>query len=121
MGQENLLARYLLEKEGLQYFEEEDWFLTYKPYPQTKELYVSQLYLDPEKRGGKFRDYIWKRTQDIAYENCCELVICDVDVTHNNPEMSLKFLLNLGFKIEKLDKKFIYLFKQLDEEYKYGI
>lgn len=114
----DLFKRYLREKEGLQLYEEENWFITYSvlnDFRGLKEFYISHIYFEPEIRGGKHKLPVWDKVLEIANSYEADYISGDVDCTLNDPEKSLKFLFREGFKIDKLDGQIIYLFKPLKE------
>lgn len=105
----SLFSEYYLERENLKTFENEDLFFTYKCTDDGTEFHVVDMYIRPEKRGGACIAQLLNKVCEMATELKTKYIVSKVDCTSKNPEMSLKIMLKIGFKLLKAENNLVWL------------
>lgn len=107
----SLYSEYVMEREGYNCIEEEDYFYTYKKIGEA--LYLRDMYVRLEsRRKGKAREIVTD-IENKAKELNCNRVITTVDKETNNWEVNKKGIMSAGFVVLKEDST-IYFVKELE-------
>lgn len=106
-------AKYLEETSHKRMFEIEEGFFIYQV--NGKELYVQEVYVDPEFRRLGIASLLDQKAIEIAKENGCEYIKGSVITSSPKATESMKFQLSLGYKIAYSDRDIIYLIKNVGE------
>lgn len=105
----DMYNRYCKEMYGRDVLVEEHGFIVYKIY-EDNSLYIHAIYVDKDKRKEGYGRYLEQKV--INKENPSS-VFCYVDLTTNNPELSLKSILMGGYNIHNTTSETIILKKNV--------
>ena len=93
----SLYADYIKERQNIETLECEKAFVTYEIYPDLKELYLMDVYVDPKyRRTGILRGY-FNKIVEIAKEANCNFIMGSVDMSTKNWQKMEKIMINEGF------------------------
>jgi len=102
---------YIREKIGYESYENETGFALYKANPVTKIMDVADFYIKPEYRVKHYAKDFFLGLVKLAKENGCNKFTGGVCVSHKDPEVSLKALLRVRFKISHIHEDMIYFYQ----------
>lgn len=94
---------YLKETENKNYYETEYGFFVWKIFKEQKELYIAELYLDPEYRKSIYGYKFVEIAKEIAKNNDCLIVTSRVLITNLNCTESVLWNIRCGFQIAALN------------------
>ena len=102
---------YLLEREGGDVVTEHYGFMHYSL--GDNDIFIRNMYIDPDYRGQKKPKEILEKIESIGREEKKQYVTCQCDINEENPERSIKNILNNGFKVIQLNGSLIQFAKEL--------
>lgn len=99
-----LYADYIKEIFDRECYYDDDCFLTYNLYPETKEVSIVDYYCVPEKRGkGKMLQLVTNLVKDMSKEGYLTFYGY-VDTNQNGWEYSEKIMKKFGFEYLKTEE-----------------
>ena len=104
-----MYAEYCKEMYGRDVLVDEHGFIVYKLY-EDNSLYIHAIYVDKEKRQKGYGRYLEEK---IINKEKASSVYCYVDLTTDNPELSLKSILMGGYTVHSSNSETIVLKKDL--------
>jgi GNAT superfamily N-acetyltransferase len=103
MYKQYLLSKY--EYDGA--IEEDGAFLLYKILPETSELVIGEIYVEPQKRKDGLATRLANQAMMIAKMKDLKYLTCQTQLTGKADEVSLIAILSYGFKPIKAHDNFI--------------
>ena len=106
-----MYALYQKELYGREVFEDEDGFIMYSKYDDNS-IYLHAIFVKPEKRRKGAGTNLEKKIIDSLKPS---VAFCYVDLTTNNPTLSLNSILSAGYTIFSASEVSIVLRKVCNE------
>jgi predicted GNAT superfamily acetyltransferase len=107
-----LYKEYLLERENVELFYDEDSFVTYKLYDDY--MYVIDIYVKPEaRRKGKAFE-LGRDMDKLAKSFNYNKIMGSVCMSTNGWKISLEGLIKFGYSVDSVKGDMVYLLKDLN-------
>lgn len=111
----NLYKEYLLTKHEYDGSIEEDGaFLLYKLCPQTSELVIGEIFVEPLKRTSGVATKLANQAMMIAKAKNLNYLTCQTRLTGKGDDVSMMAILSYGFKPIKADMNTISFYKEVE-------
>ena len=104
-----LYANYCKEMYGRDIISDEHGFIVYKAY-EDRSLYIHAIYVNEGKRQD---GHAYKLEKAVIDKENPSSVFCYVDLTTNNPDLSLSVILAAGYKVFNTTSESIMLKKEM--------
>lgn len=108
---EDMLKEYFIEREGVNFIQDEFGFAIYKVYLDT--CYIRDVFVNSDIRrwghASKYADTI----SGIAKSKGCNLLTTSLSCLAKNSDISLKVIMNYGFRMCTASDNMIYFSKEI--------
>lgn len=107
----HLYEKYIKERENKTYVGSDHYFFTYNI--ENGELYLANIYLDPDYRGTSLVAEIDAELVRIAKENDCRIITANIWLWDQGFHRTLKCSFKLGFKIISAQNNGVVIAKEI--------
>lgn len=107
-----MYAAYIKERENKEMLQFDCGFITYKIYPENKECFLADMYIDPKHRGTNAVAVFVNDLARVAKESGCDHISATVCVDSGASRV-LKAAFKLDFKIKNAQNNIIVIVKDL--------
>ena len=97
MIKDTLYMKYIKEREGFEIIESSEYFVLYKI--RNGELFISHMYVKPEKRKSGLARMMTQELKQIAKLNECQCIVGTIDLRVGSPSNTLHAALEIGYKV----------------------
>lgn len=112
----SLYSEYLKERTNDEILETHEGFATYRFLPDTKSVYIVDIYVIPEARKKGVAGELADKIMDIAITKGCKEMIGTVVPSAKGATTSLKVLLGYGMTLKSATENLIIFRKELTWE-----
>lgn len=107
----SMQARYIFEREGIETFETEKYFFTYKI--QGDEFHCLDMYVLPEFRSGEVTHEMLNKIDSLAKESGSKFLVGTAIAGYPHSEKSLILQFRWGMKLLRCEENKIILVKEV--------
>lgn len=109
----SLFAQYVKEREGKHVIETEDGFAVLQIIPESKQIYIQDIYVVPDKRKSGVGKAFLEQVEATCREQGFDKISGSVQPSTRGSTDSLKILLAVGFKLAAAEHDAIYFIKEI--------
>ena len=114
MLKDSLYAKYIKEREGLELYETEFGYFTYKFVGE--ECFLANICVASEHRGQGHSGELIDALSELAKESGAKFISSNVDLRDPGASHTLLCALGLGFKVIKAEYGILAIVKKIGEE-----
>lgn len=103
---------YIKERQGLDHYKNDFGFFAYEI--KDKEFYLAEMYIKPEHRGTSAVFDLYKKMEEIAKENSCNLISANIYLNDTGFHRTLKCAFNFLFTIVNAHNGCVTIVKKLE-------
>jgi GNAT superfamily N-acetyltransferase len=104
---ETLYAKYISEREGLEIFETEHSFVTYKL--SGDECFIKNMCVLPDERAHGRARYLINQLGELAKASNCKFITANIDLKDKGASNTLLAALRIGFKVIQANNDLLFI------------